>query len=34
MQEMYIVKVVGGKFTIIDKIASDAIIGPDNCKRF
>ncbi len=34
IQEMYTVRVAGGKFTIIRKVPGDAAIGPDTCTRF
>ena len=34
MQEMYAVKVEGGQFRIVGKVAAEAAIGPDACTRF
>ncbi len=34
VQDMYAVKVSGGKFTMIDKVPGAAAIGPDTCTRF
>ncbi len=34
MQDMYAVKVAGGKFEIVGKVAADAAIGPDLCTKF
>jgi branched-chain amino acid transport system substrate-binding protein len=34
MQDMYAVKVEGGQFQIVGKVAAAAAIGPDTCTRF
>jgi len=34
MQDMYAVKVEGGQFRIVGKVAAEAAIGPDACTRF
>jgi branched-chain amino acid transport system substrate-binding protein len=34
MQDMYAVKVDGGQFRIVGKVAAGAAIGPDTCTRF
>ena len=34
MQDMYAVKVTGGKFEIVGKVSADAAIGPDLCTKF
>lgn len=34
MQDMYAVKVIGGKFEIVGKVAAAAAIGPDGCTKF
>ncbi len=34
MQDMYAVKVNGGKFEIVGKVAAAAAIGPDTCSKF
>ncbi|MBK8016259.1 MAG: ABC transporter substrate-binding protein [Betaproteobacteria bacterium] len=34
MQDMYAVKVEGGQFQIVGKVAAEAAIGPDTCARF
>jgi len=34
MQDMYAVKVDGGRFEIVGKVAADAAIGPDLCTKF
>lgn len=34
IQPMYVVQIHGGSFDIVDKIAGEKAIGPDNCKRF
>ncbi|URI07661.1 ABC transporter substrate-binding protein [Aquincola tertiaricarbonis] len=34
MQDMYAVKVEGGQFQIVGKVAAAAAIGPDACSRF
>ena len=34
MQDMYAVRVNGGKFEIVGKVAADAAIGPDACTNF
>ncbi|MCP5283969.1 MAG: ABC transporter substrate-binding protein [Burkholderiaceae bacterium] len=34
MQDMYAVKVEGGQFQIVGKVAAAAAIGPDTCSRF
>lgn len=34
MQDMYAVRVNGGKFEIVGKVASAAAIGPDSCTKF
>jgi branched-chain amino acid transport system substrate-binding protein len=34
MQDMYAVKINGGKFDIVGKVDADAAIGPDLCTRF
>jgi len=34
MQDMYAVRVKGGKFEIVGKVASAAAIGPDTCTKF
>lgn len=34
MQDMYAVKVEGGQFQIVGKVAAEAAIGPDTCTRF
>ena len=34
MQDMYAVKVEGGQFKIVGKVAASAAIGPDACTRF
>lgn len=34
MQDMYAVRVNGGKFEIVGKVAGAAAIGPDTCTRF
>jgi len=33
-QDMYAVKVEGGQFRIVGKVAADAAIGPDTCTKF
>ncbi|WP_413906266.1 ABC transporter substrate-binding protein [Candidatus Skiveiella danica] len=33
MQDMYAVKVIGGKFEIVGEVAAAAAIGPDGCTR-
>jgi branched-chain amino acid transport system substrate-binding protein len=32
--EVFILKVKGGKFSIVDKIAGNVAIGPDTCEKF
>lgn len=34
MQDMYAVRVNGGKFEIVGKVAANAAIGPDTCTKF
>jgi branched-chain amino acid transport system substrate-binding protein len=34
MQDMYAVRVNGGKFELVGKVKADAAIGPDVCSRF
>jgi branched-chain amino acid transport system substrate-binding protein len=34
VQDMYAVKVTGGKFTIISKVPGTAAVGPDTCEKF
>lgn len=34
MQDMYAVKVTGGQFQIVGKVAAAAAIGPDSCTKF
>jgi branched-chain amino acid transport system substrate-binding protein len=34
MQDMYAVKVDGGRFQIVGKVAGNAAIGPDTCSKF
>ncbi|HMM84339.1 ABC transporter substrate-binding protein [Azohydromonas sp.] len=34
MQDMYAVKLEGGQFRIVGKVAAEAAIGPDACARF
>jgi branched-chain amino acid transport system substrate-binding protein len=34
MQDMYAVKVNGGKFEIVGKVAAATAIGPDACTKF
>ena len=34
MQEMYAMRVNGGKFEIVGRVKADAAIGPDTCTRF
>jgi branched-chain amino acid transport system substrate-binding protein len=34
IQDMYAVKVTGGKFQIIAKVPGEAAVGPDTCTRF
>jgi branched-chain amino acid transport system substrate-binding protein len=34
IQDMYSVRVTGGKFTVIAKVPGEAAIGPDTCTRF
>ena len=34
VQDMYAVKVEGGKFKIVSKVAGPAAVGPDTCTRF
>lgn len=34
MQDMYAVRVNGGKFEIVGKVAGNAAIGPDTCTKF
>jgi len=34
MQDMYAVRVEGGQFRIVGKVAAEAAIGPDTCTRF
>lgn len=34
MQPMYVVRINGGKFEIVDSVSADAAIGPDLCTRF
>jgi len=34
IQDMYAVKVTGGKFQIIAKVPGDAAVGPDTCTKF
>ena len=34
MQDMYAVKVNGGKFEIVGKVAAAAAIGADTCSKF
>jgi branched-chain amino acid transport system substrate-binding protein len=34
MQDMYAVRVDGGQFQIVGRVAADAAIGPDACARF
>ena len=34
MQDMYVVRVTNGEFSIVGKVAADVAIGPDTCTRF
>ena len=34
VQDMYVVRVTGGKFNIIGKVPGEAAVGPDSCTRF
>ncbi len=34
MQDMYAMRVTGGKFELVGKVKADAAIGPDVCSRF
>jgi ABC-type branched-subunit amino acid transport system substrate-binding protein len=34
IQEMYAVRLSGGKFTVASKVSGEAAIGPDTCTRF
>ena len=34
IQDMFVVKLTNGKFTIANRIKGDAAIGPDNCSKF
>ena len=34
VQDMYAVKVTGGKFQIIAKVPGEAAVGPDTCTKF
>jgi branched-chain amino acid transport system substrate-binding protein len=34
MQDMYAMRVNGGKFELVGQVKADAAIGPDVCNRF